>query len=254
MKKFIARIYHVNTGWWDSFTSCFVGTLLGIVITFGVSGFISRVEHRKNDRTMRVIAVGKIEENVKQMKMHANELKRTDSLYRSLLSYCPDSLDRVPIKLIADFLTDVDRTRPLVFDRSVSNIMSDNAEIWESMSPAAITVLDKTLLLTGYLMDTFKEMQEKKKMLNENISLEYYGSGFRTLKDASRVILGDPRNLYLLSEISGSIRYINSMLPSCDSILVQVKTNMDITDKDFEILKDDRYKGFQMMDDGFMSF
>lgn len=65
---------------------------------------------------------------------------------------------------------------------------------------------------------------------------------------------GDPENLYLLSEMSGSIRYINSLLLSCDSILMQVKTNMNITDEDFEIFKDGRYKVFQMLDDVFMSF
>lgn len=229
-------------------------TLLGIVITFGVSGYISRIEHHKNDRIMRVIAVGKIEDNVKNLKMYANEMKRTDTLYSRLLSYYPDSLDRVPMKLVADFLIDVDRIRPALFDHSVGNIMLGNAEIWESMSPAAIIVLDKTLILTGFLMEMMEGVQEKKKMLNENISLKYYGSGFRTLQDASSAIFENPRNVYLLSEISYSIRYINALLPSCDSVLVQVKTNMDIADDDFKILKDDRNKGFQMMDDGFMEF
>lgn len=254
MKKIITRIYQTNTNWWDSFTSCFVGTLLGIVITFGVSGYISRVEHHKNDRIMRVIAVGKIEDNIKNLKIYANEMKRTDTIYSRLLSYFPDSIDRVPMKLVADFLKDVDRMRPAIFDHSVSNIMLGNAEIWESMSPAAITVLDKTLLLTGFLMEKIEDVQEKKKMLNENISLEYYSAGFRTLKEAPDAIFGNPQNVNLLSGISYSIRYINALLPSCDSILVQVKTNMDIADEDFKILKDDRYKGFQMMDDGFMAF
>lgn len=254
MKKTLNRIYRLNTNWWDSFTSCFVGTLLGIVITFGVSGYISRVEHRKNDRTMQIIAVGKIEENVMQIKIHANELKRTDSLYSSLLAYYPDNIDRVPAKLISDFLLDLDRTRPVVFDYSVSNIMLGNAEVWESMSPAAITVLDKTLLLTGYLMETLKEVQKEKKMLNENLSLKHYSSVFRTLQDASHAIFENPHNVYLLSEISSSIQYINAMLPSCDSVLMQVKTNMNITDEDFEILKDDRYQGFRMLNDGAMTF
>lgn len=254
MKKTLNRIYRLNTNWWDSFTSCFVGTLLGIVITFGVSGYISRVEHRKNDRIMQIIAVSKIEANVMQLKAHANEMKRTDSLYSRLLTYYPDSVDRVPAKLIAEFLFDLDRTRPVAFDYSVSNIMLGNAEVWESMSPAAITVLDKTLLLTGYLMETLKEVQEEKEMLNEDISLKHYSSAFRTLQDATSAIFDDPKNVYLLSEISSWIRYINAMLPSCDSVLMQVKTNMNITDKDFEILKDDRYKGFRMLDDGVMTF
>lgn len=254
MKKTLNRIYRLNTNWWDSFTSCFVGTLLGIVITFGVSGYISRIEHRKNDRIMQIIAVSKIEANVMQLKAHANEMKRTDSLYSRLLTYYPDSVDRVPAKLIADFLSDLDRTRPVAFDYSVSNIMLGNAEVWESMSPAAITVLDKTLLLTGYLMETLKEVQKEKKMLNENISLKHYSSAFRTLQDATSAIFDDPKNVYFLSEISSLIRYINAMLPSCDSVLMQVKTNMNITDKDFEILKDDRYKGFRMLDDGVMTF
>lgn len=254
MKKTIAKIYRVNTNWWDSFTSCFVGTLLGIVITFGVSGYISRVEHRKNERTMQIIAVGKIEENIMQLKLHANELKRTDSLCSRMLSYYPDSLNLVPARLVVDFLQDIEKRRAAFFDHSVSNIMLGNAEIWESMSPATITVLDKTLLLTGYLMEMLKEAQEEKQMLDENISLKYYSSAFRTLQDALQAIFDDPRNVYLLSDISSSIRYINAMLPSCDSVLMQVKTNMNITAKDFEILKDGRYKGFQMLDDGMMAF
>lgn len=254
MKKTIAKIYRINTGWWDSFTSCFVGTLLGIVITFGISGYISRAEHRKNDRTMQIIAVGKIEENVMQLKLHANELKRTDSLCSRMLSYYPDSLDLVPARLVVDFLQDIEKTRSAFFDHSVSNIMLGNAEIWESMSPAAITVLDKTLLLTGYLMEVLKEVQEEKKTLNENLSLKHYSSTFRTIQDASRAIFEDPQNVYLLSEIPALIRHLNAMLPSCDSVLLQVKTNMNITDKDFEILKDGRYKGFRMLDDGMMAF
>ena len=62
MKRRIKGIYNSNKVWWDSFTSCFVGTLLGIVITFGVSYLNTRSENRKTERKIQLITVNKIEQ------------------------------------------------------------------------------------------------------------------------------------------------------------------------------------------------
>lgn len=254
MKRKISRIYHINPNWWDSFTSCFVGTLLGIALTFGISGYLSRSEHRRNERIMQIIAVGKIEHNIYQLKLQLNEMMRSDSIYNMALDYYPDSIDRIPAKLMLELLKDVLTTRPALFDHSVSNVMLGNAEVWESMSPATINVLDRTLLLTGYIMKTVTDVQEMKDLIMENISSDHYIYSLRSIQEISHAFFDDPQNAYILSSISSMIRYANGLLPSCDSVMKQVRLNMDISDKDLEILRDSRYTGFKIMGDGVMSF
>lgn len=254
MKKTISKIYHVNTSWWDSFTSCFVGTLLGIAVTFGVSDYISKKEHSRNERTMQVIAVGKIEQNIRQLKFHAKEMQRSDSLCSKMLSYYPDSIDYIPPMLVYNFLNDLVYSRYIAYDNSVENILRSNAETWESMSPASINVLDKALFLNECILDVLMEIKEMKLRILENMTANHYIYGVSSFKEASRMIFEKPQNAYFLSEISLRVQYVNKLLPSCDATMEQIRINMNITDKELESMKDSRYTGFKMMENGYMSF
>lgn len=253
MKETITKIYRINTNWWDSFTSCFVGTLLGIVVTFGVSGYLSRKEHRDNERTMQVVAVGKIGANIVHLRTYAAELQRTDSLYSALLSYYPDSLDHIPGKLVYECLNDIVGWRPVTYDVSVGNFLRNNPDLWVSMTPSVVGVLDKSISLMDCIVDNIEEIHEAERKIVDNMTENHYIYGVSSVRDAVRMIFEKPQNPVLLSDISYMIKYINSIIPYCEELQAQIRTNLDITDEEFLRMKDSRYKDFSM-GDGYMSF
>lgn len=104
MKERLKKIYHVNTGWWDSFTSCLVGTLLGIAVTFGVTYLDARKEDKATERKIQIITVRKMEQAISSIGSRVEAMKESDSVFVEVLDYWEeDRLDGIPRDLVAAF-------------------------------------------------------------------------------------------------------------------------------------------------------
>ena len=131
-------LYNNNRDWWNSFTSCFVGTLLGIGITFGISEYQDQKSKADLDHKLRLISVENMRKSSLSIKNYCDIYKAEDSIYCTVLKYYPDSLDYIDKKLAGDFVNTIYRTNFLSSNNYANNFINNNIEVLTSVGDISI--------------------------------------------------------------------------------------------------------------------
>ena len=133
MRKIIEKVYYVNRGWWDSFTSCFIGSLLGIGITFWISGYLEKKSNEDMERRIQLLSLLNIHQYIESSKKQSKECLYMDSIFTEVLNYYPDSIEYVPKELVNQCYTKLVSFNFYSTDETADNMVNNNIEVWNSM-------------------------------------------------------------------------------------------------------------------------
>lgn len=173
MKEKFKEIYNSNKGWWDSFTSCFVGTLLGIGITFGLSDIIEKKNQQEMQRKITVLSMSNLRNNIDSFKSLEKAYLHTDSVFQEVLRYYPDSVNYIPRELVSQFFTEL-TTFKITDEFSYSdNVFSSNIEVWESIDNLeTIAIINDIISLKGMTYNIVNKLNDLKRKSLDNVSNE----------------------------------------------------------------------------------
>ena len=117
---------------WTQTLSCTLGTIIGIVLTFGTSAWIEERDNQETERTAALMVIHNLDSFIKDLDGVVKEMQATDSINTKVLA-AKDHLDTVSedtLKLFVDgILTHYFNT----IDETAETIFSSNIETWKSI-------------------------------------------------------------------------------------------------------------------------
>lgn len=241
MRKVVRRVYSYNRGWWDSFTSCLLGTLLGIAITFGISAHLEHQAQRQLERRIQIYTVKNVEQTVNQMEAMLAELKVSDSIYSAVMDYYPDRLQDIPVELMKALYTDLFSWNYISTSQGwMGDVFSHEVEVWRNMDPRSVALLTDITSLVEMLREIVGQVQVSKEKIRENVFQEKYVMDvFDTEGEAVKVFFSNPENTNAVLMMLMLGQSMDGLMVPCKKMLQEVKEKLNLTAEDMEMYYSD---------------
>lgn len=249
MNKRLSKIYNWNTGWWDSFTSCFAGTLLGIILTFGISGYISEQEQQATERKIQLMAYHDLEKTVNNLQKSMDDKEMLAKLYRDIWTYYPDKMDEMPDSVSTELFNDLLYTQHYPYSPFLKKF-DTSLDDWKILSPTTMDLVEhlasniNIIYILEDLIISYKETIQNS--VRKNLILYDFEK-----KEGLDAIFSTTENINALSSIDDTLPISLLMLEECKKIVAEVKKNLNITEEEMEFLQkkklvNDSYKKFKI--------
>ena len=233
-------LYNNNRDWWNSFTSCFVGTLLGIGITFGISEYQDQKSKADLDHKLRLISVENMRKSSLSIKNYCDIYKAEDSIYCTVLKYYPDSLDYIDKKLAEDFVNTIYRTNFLSSNNYANGFINNNIEVLTSVGDISIVnTINDFFELSDFLKNNLEAMQQIKYEIQENMTAFKFPAYYDSHKAYIRNFFSINKNVHLLIKFNVNAACLDIYNEFINKYLDMIKKSLNITDEDMDKLYSD---------------
>lgn len=241
MKTF-KDLYHKNKGWWDSFTSCFIGTLLGIGITFAISDYIATKDKKDLERRIQLMSVASMDKSLSALRSEMDKYTQDDSIFTAYMDYYPDSIEYIPSKLSGEFFSAILSFRFYTMGHTASNLLNTNIEVLKSIdNPATISIFSDVFAIQDQCTVSINELEEIKNELQYNINDKKSIFNVDNDKEANRYFFSNNRNIMLLMKFRMYVHTINLWIPMNEEMIGKIKHNLNISDEDLKSYYDESY-------------
>lgn len=236
MKKLIEKVYGANRSWWDSFTSCLIGTLLGIGTTFAISGYLEYKNNKEVEHTIQLMNVADMDLTVDSFKSEEEGALYLDSLFTEALRYYPDSIYSVPTECLQKVYNKLFTLEILGSNSSVENIFNNSLEVWTSTENLSIiTDINEFYSAKKAAYSCLNELISIRKALFSNLT-KRYSLNFSDFKEAVSYLYGSEENLCLMRNYCAYRKAFSNLIPEMEEMLVSIKENARISDEELHDL------------------
>lgn len=83
-----------DTDWWKNTTGCTVGTIIGILLTFGTSFHLENRNKAEMARKTVLLTLHNLDASTRNMQTLLDELQQYDTLFTRPLLLCPTAWER----------------------------------------------------------------------------------------------------------------------------------------------------------------
>lgn len=240
MRKIIEKVYYVNRGWWDSFTSCFVGSLLGIGITFWISGYLEKKSNEDMERRIQLLSLSNIQQYIESSKKHSKECLYMDSIFTEVMDYYPDSIDYIPKELVGECYSKLISYNIYGVDESADNIVNSNIEVWNSMEDLSDVITISNIFSVKRVINMMSsEMNSIKRQIYRNVTRDNYIMDMDNHTDAIKVLFSNKENLNLMLEYKLYSKSFDVSIASIEPLLDKIMQKMNVSSNDLELLGDE---------------
>ena len=236
MRRIIKRVYRSNRSWWDSFTSCFIGSLLGIGITFAISGYLEYKNKKELEHTIQLMNVADMYLTVDSFKSEEGSALYLDSLFTETLRYYPDSIYSVPAGCLQNVYKKLLTLEILGANNSVENVLNSSLEVWTSAENLSIlTDINEFYSAKKAVNNCLNELSSIRRKLFDNLT-KRYSLDFSNYKEAVSYLYGYEENLCLMRNYCAYRKTLSNSIPEMEEMLVSIKENMRISDEELQDL------------------
>ena len=141
---------------WTQTLSCTLGTVIGIVLTFGTSAWIDYREQRATERTAALMVIHNLERFCDELEGTVKTLQAVDSVNMKVLD-AKDRLVTVPEDTLEMFVTGIFSFHYATNDETAETIFSSNIEIWKSIGNSEFIELAGNCFSGKRLMVKFQD-------------------------------------------------------------------------------------------------
>lgn len=132
MRKFF------DYSWWKDATVATTGTILGIILTFGTTGYLEdRQQKLMADKTVK-LAIHNLDASISNMEKLVEEMKQNDSIYHRAVALMPDSLKMMSIDSLQMIVSSFGSRRYYITDNSTKEIFSSSFEVWQNVDDTKV--------------------------------------------------------------------------------------------------------------------
>lgn len=240
MRKIIEKVYYVNRGWWDSFTSCFVGSLLGIGITFWISGYLEKKSNEDMERRIQLLSLSNIQQYIEASKKQSKDCLYMDSIFTEVMDYYPDSIDYIPKELVGECYSKLISYNIYGVDESADNIINSNIEVWNSMKDISDVITINDIFAAKRAINWMSsEINSIKRQIYRNVTRDNYIMDMDNHTDAIKVLFSNKENLNLMLEYKLYSKSFDVSIASIEPLLDKIMQKMNVSSNDLELLGDE---------------
>ena len=147
---------------WKQTLSCTLGTVIGIILTFGTSAWIEYREKQETERTAALMVIHNLESFTDDLALMVKELQTIDEVNTKVLA-AKDHLDTVSEDTLSMFVTGILSHNFNTIDETAETIFSSNIETWKSIGNSEFIELAGNCFSAKRLMVKFQEQLEAEK-------------------------------------------------------------------------------------------
>lgn len=240
MRKIIEKVYYVNRGWWDSFTSCFVGSLLGIGITFWISGYLEKKSNEDMERRIQLLSLSNIQQYIESSKKQSKDCLYMDSIFTEVLDYYPDSIDYIPKELVGECYSKLISFNFYATDESADNMLNSNIEVWNSMEDISDVITISNIFAAKHAINWMSsEMNSIKRQIYRNVIRDNFIMDMDNHTDAIKVLLSNKENLNLMVEYKMYSKSFDVSIGFIEPLFDKIMQKMNVSSNDLELLGDE---------------
>jgi len=180
---------------WKQTLSCTLGTVIGIILTFGTSAWIEYREKQETERTAALMVIHNLESFVQDLALMVKELQTIDEVNAKVLA-AKDHLDTVSEDTLSMFVTGILSHNFNTIDETAETIFSSNIETWKSIGNSEFIELAGNCFSAKRLMVKFQERLEAEKDELSDMFLEkvfYSAHPTESLQETVATILRSSR-------------------------------------------------------------
>ena len=122
-----------DTDWWKNTTGCTVGTIIGILLTFGTSFHLENRNKAEMARKTVLLTLHNLDASTRNMQTLLDELQQYDTLFTRAASLMPDRLGEMGDDSLRIFINAFGSRRLLMTDYTTSSIFSNSFEVWQCL-------------------------------------------------------------------------------------------------------------------------
>lgn len=248
MAKIIRKIgqtirtkFHGNSAWWLNFSSAFVGTLLGIVLTFGITAFINFKNKQATAQQITLYTMRTISRNIYRNTNKLKEFEVRDSINKIVLEkYENNDLENLSLEDATAFASQLYQLNLIADNRSTESIFMSDIDIWSNVDNA------KVIEVVGESFDAMRLIDKTAEELNHFFN-DLYANFYRkkakysalSPEQKSRIVIKeilDDTDVYLRFSVHYPMK-ISMMKMSLQLLNFQfewLKMRLNITDSDIE--------------------
>lgn len=219
-----------RTEFWQSTLSNTLGTIIGIVLTFGTTLGLQRCERVKTERTTALMVIHHLEYYCETLEEDIALLQMQDSLNRVVWDHWPDRYDQIPDDTLQLFLNGLTMRSFVANDNTVESIFSSNIDTWKSVGSSEFIELAGKCFSATHLISQIREEMDEWKQQN-----------YKTLM-LTTVYTDHPTNT--LAETTARV-FCSPEL--CSFIKIQRNTYIPTLQMGLNIIKDYNEKNKQLM-------
>jgi hypothetical protein len=147
---------------WTQTLSCTLGTVIGIVLTFGTSAWIEYRERQEMERTAALMVIHNLDSFCEDLDEAVKDLQPIDSICFKVLG-AKDRLETIPEDTLDMFVNSFLSHSFNTHDQTTETIFSSNIETWKSIDNREFIDLAGNCFSAKKLMVKFQERLEEEK-------------------------------------------------------------------------------------------
>jgi len=198
-----------KTEWWKNTMTSLVGTVVGIVLTFGTTFYVEKKNKAEMAHQTVVITLHNLDAKIKNLKESTAWMNHIDTLFQAVLEHTPTDLDKMnPDTLLAAYdgfiYLDI-----RLSENVAESIFSNSIEVWEYMDDERIIGrISNCYMVSNYCTETQKELQTERLALFQEF-LKTQKSIKRT-PETARTFFQRPEVQFYLSKHAALTEFISS--------------------------------------------
>ena len=196
-----------------------VGTVVGIVLTFGTTFYVEKKNKAEMAHQTVVITLHNLDAKIKNLKESTAWMNHIDTLFQAVLEHTPTDLDKMnPDTLLAAYdgfiYLDIrlsENVAESIFssENVAESIFSNSIEVWEYMDDERIIGrISNCYMVSNYCTETQKELQTERLALFQEF-LKTQKSIKRT-PETARTFFQRPEVQFYLSKHAALTEFISS--------------------------------------------
>lgn len=233
MRENLKKIFYVRRSWWDSFTSCFIGTLLGVFLTFGISDYLERKEQKENERRILMISMNKLDNSLNSYKEMSDTLNNEKEIYLKIFqgyrekkaNFTQEEYDYFFIRLFTDAYW-------LTSNNLSENIFNNNIDIWKTVPPTSIEYLSMMLDYSKRVSQIFNNILNFKTELSNNYAKIRFGKRDKSEDYYLDIFFNDGANILLMNRLIYEIGYLEQTVTYCQEYMKFLLKELNLTEKE----------------------
>ena len=154
---FISRLkkFHISDFWSNTLAST-IGTIVGIVLTFGTSHLIEGRQEAARERHIALMVIHDIDDYCNLVESTVKELEEIDSINNFILDYVSEDSVEIADSTLEFFDEKLFVLNDWTYNSTTQNIFNSNIEIWQDVS-------DKNFIVnTGKCFDLISSIEKEK--------------------------------------------------------------------------------------------
>lgn len=236
---FRPKKFHISDFWSNTLAST-IGTIVGIVLTFGTSHLIERRQEAARERHIALMVIHDIDDYCNLVESTVKELEEIDSINNFILDYVSEDSVEIADSTLEFFEEELFGFHAWIYNTTTQNIFNSNIEIWQDISDKhfienvgqcfhAISLL-KEMQKEYYSLILQAETSYKRNIVYvqaDDITLKQHVQ--RTIQEIDvKLLIGNLHNVYLpiFRDIQHALREFNA----------QNKKLMNISDKELNAI------------------